>query len=84
MRLLGNIQERTVMVQDERTRSRERVRMLAEIVSVQVDEDRLDALATSFDAALAMLDAIEGLTGPDQLSVAEPYDAAWREGSRSR
>jgi hypothetical protein len=81
MRSLDTIQERTVMVQDEQKRSRERVRMLAEIVSVQVDEDRLDALATSFDAALAMLDGIDGPTGSDQLSVAEPYDAAWHKGS---
>jgi hypothetical protein len=72
------------MEHDELSRSRERVRMMAEIVSIQIDEDRLDALATSLDAALVMLQGIDGLVVDENLPVAAPYDAAWREGDAPR
>jgi hypothetical protein len=68
----------------EQSRSGERVRLLAEVVSVRIDEERLDALATAFDAALEMLAGIDGLIVDENLSVAEPYDAAWREGNEPR
>ena len=68
------------MAQDERGRSHERVRTLADVVSVQIEDDRLDALATSLDAAMAMLADLDHLVTADELTVSEPYDAAWRNG----
>jgi hypothetical protein len=52
--------------------------MLAESVFVEIDEDRLDALAESLDAALTLMDGIDGLAESVDMSVAEPYEAAWQ------
>lgn len=70
------------MNQEEAARSQERVRHLAEMVSLPVEEDRLPALAEALDAALAAIDTIGELADAGGPPSAEAYDAGWPKGGR--
>lgn len=72
------------MEQDEATRSHDRVRILAEAVSLPIADARIPALAHAFEAALEMVEGVESLAETGGAEIGEPYDPVWREeGARS-
>jgi hypothetical protein len=70
------------MEQEHAEQSHERVRHLAELVSLPVEEGRVPALAEALDAAMAAIDAIGALADAGGPPSPEAYDASWPKGER--
>lgn len=67
------------MDEDQQTRSRERVQILAEVVGLPLGDERVPALAEAFDGARLMIAQLEPLAKRVNLPVGAPYDASWGE-----
>lgn len=71
------------MQQDDMARSEQRVRTLAEVVGLPLEEGEIPGLALAFDAAMGMIDDLGEIADAAATPVAGPYDAAWgEEGTR--
>jgi len=79
--LLDHGSEET-MENNDRIRSEERVRALAEVVDLPLKPDQIAPLARAFDATMTMVADLQHLADAEGITATEPYDAAWPDGGR--